>query len=283
MSPIAHRPVAIVTGAARGIGRACALALGRAGFNVVLADLDSPVAPGDASLPVIDGEAALPADGGDTSLHETMRDLEALGVEVEPVPIDVARIEQHDALVGAAVTRWGRLDCLVNNAGVGVLSRGDLLDVTPESFDRCVRVNTRAVFFLSQAAARHMLAQGELGGQHRSIVNVTSSNAVAASIARGEYCVSKAASSMTTRLFALRLADAGIGVYEVRPGIIATAMTQPVRAQYDEAIADGLVPARRWGQPEDVASTVLSMAEGRLIYTVGQAVTVDGGLTVPRF
>ncbi|BCS31727.1 3-ketoacyl-ACP reductase [Luteitalea sp. TBR-22] len=260
MPATSHRPVAIVTGAARGIGRACALALAAGGFDIVLADL------------VLDDP-----------LRETCREVEGLGVEAAAIAIDVARIEQHEALVGAAVSRWGRLDCLVNNAGVGVRSRGDLLDVTPESFDRCLAVNTRAVFFLSQVAARHMLAQGEIAGQHRSIVNVTSSNAVAVSIARGEYCVSKAASSMTTQLFALRLADAGIGVYEVRPGIIATAMTQPVRAQYDEAIAGGLVPARRWGQPEDVASTVRAMAEGRLIYTVGQAVTVDGGLTVPRF
>ena len=256
MSP---RPVAIVTGAARGIGRACALALGAAGFDVVLADLD------------------------DASLAQATRDVEAAGVEAAPLAVDVARLDQHAPLIDAALARWGRLDCLVNNAGVGVLSRGDLLDVTPESFDRCVSVNTRAVFFLSQAAARHMLAQGAIGGQHRSIVNITSSNAVAVSIARGEYCVSKAASSMTTKAFALRLAEAGIGVYEVRPGIIETPMTAPVHAQYDEAIAAGLVPARRWGQPEDVASTVRSMAEGRLIYTVGQAVTVDGGLTVPRF
>ena len=260
MSALSSRPVALVTGAARGIGRACAVALGAAGFHVLLADLAM-----------------------DEALGETVRALEASGVEAQAFAIDVADLSRHDALVGAAVSRWGRLDCLVNNAGVGVLSRGDLLDVTPESFDRCVSVNTRAVFFLSQVAARHMLAQGEIGGHHRSIVTITSSNAVAVSIARGEYCVSKAASSMTTRLFALRLADEGIGVYEVRPGIIATAMTQPVQAHYDAAIADGRVPARRWGQPEDVASTVRTMAEGRLAYTIGQAVTVDGGLTVPRF
>lgn len=261
VSAISQRPVAIVTGGARGIGRACVLALGAAGFHVAVADLSE----------------------ADASLLETTSEVEALGGEAVAVRIDVARLEAHEALIAAAISRWGRLDCLVNNAGVGVLVRGDVLDVTPESFDRCVHVNTRAVFFLAQIAARHMLAQGEIGGQHRAIVNITSSNAVAVSISRGEYCVSKAASSMTTRVFALRLAEVGIGVYEVRPGIIATAMTQPVQAHYDEAIAAGLVPARRWGQPEDVASTVRSMAEGRLMYTVGQAVTVDGGLTVPRF
>jgi NAD(P)-dependent dehydrogenase (short-subunit alcohol dehydrogenase family) len=138
------------------------------------------------------------------------------------------------------------------------------------------------VFFLSQAVARHMLQQGEISGQHRSIINITSSNAIAVSISRGEYCVSKCASSMMTRLFALRLAGEGIGVYEVRPGIIETEMTRPVKDKYDALIADN-VPAKRWGFPADVAATVSSMAEGRLIYTVGQAVTVDGGLTLPRF
>jgi 3-oxoacyl-[acyl-carrier protein] reductase len=166
--------------------------------------------------------------------------------------------------------------------GVGVAQRGDLLEVTSESFDRCIRVNTKAVFFLCQVVARHMLKQGEIGGQHRSIINVTSSNAVAVSISRGEYCVSKSASSMTTRLFGVRLAAEGIGVYEVRPGIIETDMTRPVKDKYDALIADS-VPAQRWGFPADVAATVRSMAEGHLTYTVGQAVTVDGGLTIPRF
>jgi 3-oxoacyl-[acyl-carrier protein] reductase len=127
-----------------------------------------------------------------------------------------------------------------------------------------------------------MLKQGPIGEQHRSIINITSSNAVAVSISRGEYCVSKCASSMTTRLFGVRLAGEGIGVYEVRPGIIDTDMTRPARDKYDELIAD-IVPAQRWGLPADVATTVRSMAEGRLTFTVGQAVTVDGGLTIPRF
>ena len=128
-----------------------------------------------------------------------------------------------------------------------------------------------------------MLAQGEIGGHHRSIINITSSNAVAASVSRGEYCVSKTASSMTTKLFGLRLAEDGIGVYEVRPGIIETGMTMPVKADYDARIAAGLVPAKRWGYPADVAETVALMAEGRMPYTVGQAVAVDGGLITPRF
>lgn len=241
------RPVALVTGAARGIGAACADALREAGFRLVLNDLEPPAGEGLA------------------------------------VAADVSDLSTHQKLLDAALERWGRLDCLVNNAGVGVLRRGDLLDVTPESYDRCARVNARAVFFLSQTVARHLLRQGELGGVHRSIINITSSNAVAVSVARGEYCVSKAAAGMATRLFALRLAGTGIGVYEVRPGVIETEMTRPAKTQYDERIANGLVPAQRWGYPADVAATVRALAEGRLPYTVGQAIAVDGGLTIPRF
>lgn len=257
---VSTRPVALVTGASRGIGRGCAIALAAAGFNILANDRE------DGGLLIGLGE-----------------DLASVGADSLPFAADVTDLDSHGAMVRAAVERWGRLDCLVNNAGVGVLHRGDLLDVSPESFDRCIAVNTRAVFFLSQAVARHFLAQGEIAKQHRSIVNITSSNAVAVSISRGEYCVSKCASSMTTRLFGLRLAEAGIGVYEIRPGIIETGMTLPVKARYDSLISAGAVPMRRWGYPADVASTAATMAEGRLAYTVGQAVTINGGLTIPQF
>jgi NAD(P)-dependent dehydrogenase (short-subunit alcohol dehydrogenase family) len=256
------RPTTIVTGAMRGIGRACALALAKTGFNVLLNDL--------------------PAEDNSSSSQALVEEIEHSGVESTFFGCDVSEISQHVPLLDAAHSRWGRIDCLVNNAGVGVLTRGDLLDVTPESFDRCMRVNTRAVFFLSQAVARHMLQHAQISGQHRSIINITSSNAAAVSVSRGEYCISKCASSMTTRLFGVRLAAENIGVYEVRPGIIETEMTRPVKDKYDALIAD-IIPAKRWGFPDDVAATVSSMAEGRLRYTAGQAVTVDGGLTIPRF
>ncbi len=254
------RPTAIVTGAMRGIGRQCAIALAKLGFNIAANDLPEH-----------------------NQLSEVLVDeMAKLGVESLFFGCEIGDIDQHASFLDAAISRWGRIDCLVNNAGVGVMKRGDLLEVTGESFDRCVRVNTKAVFFLSQAVARRMLEQGEISSQHRSIINITSSNAVAVSVSRGEYCVSKCASSMTTRLFAVRLAEEGIGVYEVRPGIIETEMTRPVKDKYDAVIADS-VPAKRWGFPGDVAATVCSMAEGRLRYTVGQAITVDGGLTIPRF
>ncbi|MEA3105162.1 3-ketoacyl-ACP reductase [Caballeronia mineralivorans] len=259
---VATRPTAIVTGALRGIGRECAIALSKSGFNVLLNDL------------AVDDHTVL--------AQKLIAEVEESGAESIVFGGDVSDLDEHTRLIEAASARWGRIDCLVNNAGVGVAKRGDLLDVTSESFDRCLRVNTKAVFFLSQAVARHMLKQGEIRGQYRSIINITSSNAVAVSISRGEYCVSKCASSMTTRLFGVRLAGEGIGVYEVRPGIIDTDMTRPVKDKYDALIADS-VPAQRWGLPADVAATVRSMAEGHLSYTVGQAVTVDGGLTIPRF
>ncbi len=260
---VSEKPVALVTGAARGIGKGCALALASAGFQLALTDRGGVE---DRAL-----------------LLQLAAEARGLGAESITVSADLADLASHQDLIGAAITQWGRLDCLVNNAGVGVMQRGDLLEVSPESFDRCFEVNARAMFFLSQAVARHMLHQGELGGHHRSIINITSSNAVAVSVSRGEYCVSKCAASMTTQLFALRLAESGIGVYEVRPGVIETSMTLPVKEDYDHRIADGLVPMRRWGYPDDVARSVATLAEGRLPYTVGQAIVVDGGLTIPRF
>jgi NAD(P)-dependent dehydrogenase (short-subunit alcohol dehydrogenase family) len=257
------RPVALLTGAVRGIGRACALALARCGFHLALNDLES------------EETCSLALD--------LAAEIAAAGAESIFVPGDVSQLDRHAVLIASVLERWGRLDCLVNNAGVPARKRGDLLDVAAENFDRCIAVNTRAVFFLSQAVARYMVSAKAADAVHRSIIDITSSNARAVSITRGEYCVSKAALSMTTRLFAARLAGEGIGVYEVRPGIIATDMTKPAKAQYDTMIGAHLVPAERWGYPEDVASTVACMAEGRLRYTVGQAVTVDGGLTMPRF
>jgi NAD(P)-dependent dehydrogenase (short-subunit alcohol dehydrogenase family) len=264
MSPkLSGRPVAIVTGSFRGIGRACATGLANAGFNILLNDLDT-------------SENRELAQG-------LVNELANLGADSLPFLANVADLETHASILEAAVSRWGRIDCLVNNAGVPAMRRGDLLDVQPESFDRCISVNTRAVFFLSQAVARHLLAAEGHSSNHRSIINITSSNAKAVSIARGEYCVSKAASTMTTRLFAVRLASAGIGVYEVRPGIIDTDMTRPAKAIYDKVIAEHQVPADRWGYPADIASTVVCTAEGRLPYTVGQCITVDGGFIMPHF
>ena len=259
MNQASTRPVAIVTGAASGIGKGCALAFARAGFNLLLGDMNQE------------------------GLENLRPELAALGADSLAVAANIADLDKHQAMLEAAVERWGRIDCLLNNAGVTVMQRGDLLEATPESFDRCINVNTRAVFFLSQRVARWMIEQGEIGGQHRSIINITSSNATMASISRAEYCISKAASSMTTKLLGVRLAEEGIGVYEIRPGFIETEMTKPVKAKYDAMFDSGSVPIRRWGTPADIASTVLCMAEGRLVYTVAHAVAVDGGLAIPHY
>ncbi len=251
---------AIVTGASRGIGRAVALALAEEGFDV-------------AAVALPDAERM--ADLG--------RGVAARGRRFASYALDLGDLSGHAGVLDAIARDMGAVDCLVNNAGVSVAKRGDLLDVSLESYDRCLDVNTRGTFFWTQAVARGMAAASPQAGHHRSIVFVTSSNAVAASVDRGEYCLSKAALSMAARLFAIRMAPQGVAVYEVQPGIVLTEMTQPSRAKYDALIAAGLLVEPRWGTPEDVARTVRSMAAGLLPYTVGQEVRVDGGLLLRRF
>ena len=247
----AEQPTALVTGARRGIGRAIALALARAGFDVVVNDVEA-----------------------DAAGRQVIAEIEALGRRALLVPADIADLDAHDGLLQAATDAFGPIDCLVDNAGVSVLSRGDLLDASVASYDRCLSVNTRGPFFLTQKVARHML--GREGVPGRSIVTISSISAEVVSINRGEYCISKADLSMLSRLFAARLAPHGIGVFEVRPGIIRTEMTKPSAARLDEMIEDGTLPIARWGEPEDVAKAVATIATGGLPYSAGQVVHVDG-------
>ncbi|TCL06074.1 MULTISPECIES: 3-ketoacyl-ACP reductase [Sodalis] len=256
-------PVAFITGSTRGIGKSCAVALARAGFNVAINGRDN--------------------EEGRQRQQALVAELQQYGIDALACAGDVADLNSQQSMIDAIVHRWGRLDCLVNNAGTAALRRGDLLDVTLESYDHCQNINSRAMFFLCQKAARQMLSQGGLNAAYRCIINITSCSAHILSISRGEYCVSKAAASMVTQLFALRLADEGIGVYEIRPGIIETDMTQGVKPKYDQLIADGLVPMRRWGQPEDISRVIQSIAAGQLPFTVGQVIDVDGGLGKPHF
>ncbi|MEZ5858886.1 MAG: 3-ketoacyl-ACP reductase [Geminicoccaceae bacterium] len=248
-------PVALVTGARRGIGRGVALRLAESGFDVAVNDVVA-----DA-----DGEAVVAG-------------IEAMGRRAVLVPADIARIDGHEALLDRIEATLGPLACLVNNAGVSALVRGDLLEVGEESFDRCLGINLKGTFFLTQAAARRMVRQ-PTDGHHRSIVTISSISAEVVSTNRGEYCIAKAGLAMLTKLFALRLAETGIGVYEVRPGIIRTPMTEPGAERLGQLIEDGYTPIRRWGEPVDVAAAVATLAEGRLPFTVGQVITVDGGLT----
>jgi NAD(P)-dependent dehydrogenase (short-subunit alcohol dehydrogenase family) len=237
--------LALVTGGSQGIGLGIALALQAAGFRVAVAALPGGEAP--------EGMAFFAADLADVA-----------GVA---------------ALVTRVEAECGPISCLVCNAGVPARVRGDLLDLTPENFDFTLGVNLRGTFFLAQEVARRMLPRP--AGPYRSMVFVTSVSAEMVSVERGEYCISKAGASMVVKLFAARLAGQ-VGVFEVRPGIIATPMTLGVSGKYDAAIAGGLVPEGRWGQPQDVGRVVVPMALGAMEFATGAVVAVDGGLSIHR-
>jgi NAD(P)-dependent dehydrogenase (short-subunit alcohol dehydrogenase family) len=249
---------AIVTGARRGIGKAIALALADAGFDVVVVD-----------------------NAISEELSDVAEAIIAKGQKSAALLCDIADISSHAKLLEEAENAIGPLTTLVNNAGVSVMSRGDLLEVSPESFDRCLDVNTRGTFFLTQAFARNM--RENITDCHRSIVTITSSNVSAVSIARGEYCISKAAASMMSKLFAARLSDEDIGVYEIQPGFIETDMTAPVKAKYDALIEGGLTTIKRFGSPTEIARIAVTLATGLLPYTSGQAIQADGGLLTVRY
>ena len=186
-------------------------------------------------------------------------------------------------MLNAIRERFGRLDVLVNNAGVAPSVRADVLEATPESFDRLISINLRGPYFLTQAAARWMVEQRQANPQFRGcVINVSSCSATVVSVNRGDYCISKAGVAMATQIWADRLAEFGIDAYEVRPGVIATDMTSGVTAKYDKLIAEGLTVEKRWGKPEDVGSAVAALARGEIPYATGQVLNIDGGMTLQR-
>jgi NAD(P)-dependent dehydrogenase (short-subunit alcohol dehydrogenase family) len=255
--------VAVVTGGGRGIGRGIVLELAELGFAVVVN---------------YRGDAA--------SADETCRLAQARGAPLAlPAQADVSDLEQGQGLLHDTVSRFGRIDLWVNNAGVAPEVRADLLECRPDSWDRVLAANLRGPFFLTQAVARAMIdlrPAGETPQPGPQIVFITSISSEFASNNRGEYCVAKAGLSMVARLFALRLAGEGIRVHEVRPGIIDTDMTRSVHASYSERIASGLSPIRRWGTPEDVGRAVAALAAGAFPFSTGEILHVDGGLHVPH-
>jgi 3-oxoacyl-[acyl-carrier protein] reductase len=248
-------PNALVTGAGRGIGRGIAIELGRLGWQVLVNFA-----------------------GNRAAADECCALVRAAGGTAEPIQGDVSVAADRARLIGEATAGGRRLDLLVNNAGVAPDVRADILEAGEASFDRLIAINLKGPYFLTQAAAKAMLAQpADASGGRGQIVNISSISAYTASVNRGDYCLSKAGIGMLTALFAARLADHGIRVYEVRPGVIATDMTGPVQAKYDALIAGGLSPIRRWGQPGDVGRAVAAIARGDLAFSTGEVINVDGG------
>jgi NAD(P)-dependent dehydrogenase (short-subunit alcohol dehydrogenase family) len=248
--------LALVTGGQQGIGLGIACALAEAGFRIAL-----------ASLPDVDDPQVLAALG-------------QLGPTARYFRHDLADAEAAPDLIDRIEAAMGPISTLVQNAGVAARVRGDMLELTPQNFDHATGINLRGAFFMAQAVARRMIARQD--GPYRSITFITSVSAQMASVERADYCISKAGAAMVAQTFALRLAAHDIGVFEVRPGIIDTAMTASVKETYTARIEAGLVPAARWGQSADIGSVVVPIATGQMAFATGAVIPVDGGLSVQR-
>ena len=255
------RRVALVTGGARGIGYGICRCLAAEGHDIAIVDIQHE---SDAGTP--------------------LAELQELGSEVLYIRADMGIPGERKNIVPQVKERMGRLHVLVNNAGVAPGERKDLLDASEDSFERVMRINLQGPYFLTQETARWMIEQKKESGDAYSacIVNITSISAAVASVNRGEYCISKAGLAMATMLWAVRLAEYGIPVYDIRPGIIQTDMTAGVHAKYDALISEGLLLQPRWGQPGDVGKAVAMLARGDLAYSTGQVLYIDGGFMVRR-
>ena len=248
--------VSLITGSSRGIGRGIALELARAG-----------------GIDLVINYA-----GNEAAAQESAEQCRAAGVErVEVVQGDVSKAEDRARMIDFVREKFGRLDLLVNNAGITSPGRADILDATEASWDTVMGINLRGPYFLTQLAARLIIDSAPLAGVSRAVVNVSSISAFAVSTNRGDYCVTKAGIGMMTKLWAVRLAEFGIGVFEIQPGVIESDMTGPVKAKYEALFADGFAPINRWGRPSDVGQAVLAVARGHFPYTTGQVLHVDGG------
>ena len=254
------KKVALVTGGSRGIGLGIARELARNDFDL-----------------------AINGTRNAEAVQEVMDELQALGAAVIYCPGDVSSPADRQRIIGQVRERYGRLNVLVNNAGVAPRERRDILEATEESFDRVLSINLKGPYFLTQAVANWMIGQATGDAGFRGcIINVSSISSTVVSVNRGEYCLSKAGISMATQLYAARLGDFNIPVYEVRPGVIYTDMTSAVTAKYDKLIGEGLCVQKRWGQPEDVGRAVAALSRGDFPYSTGQVIMIDGGMTIPR-
>ena len=260
---MSHQPVAIVTGASRGIGRAIAVELAAAGHAVIVNFRSSAAAAA-----------------------EVVAEIQVAGGRAVAAQASVAIGSEREQLLAAALEHFGRVDVLVNNAGITSQGRHDLLEATEESWDAVFDTNLKGAFFLSQLVARQIIGQDAAADEQEKrggkIVNISSISAFAASTNRGDYCIAKAGLEMMTWLLADRLAEHNILVYDICPGVIASDMTAPVQEKYEKLIAEGLSPIRRWGQPEDVAKAVRSVISGDFPFTTGQRIHVDGGFHIRR-
>ncbi len=258
--------VALITGASRGIGRGVALELARIGHDLVINYASNAAA---AQTTAADCHAAAQAGGK--------------SIRAEICQADVSNSGDRGKLITFVRAKFGRLDLLVNNAGVAPTVRADLLEASEESFDRLIKINVKGPYFLTQLAAKWMVEQVAANkALHPKIVTISSISAFTASVNRGDYCISKAALSMLTPLFAARLAAHGINVYEIRPGIIATDMTGGVKEKYDKLIAEGLTPIERWGTAEDIGRAVVAIAQDLFPFSTGEVINVDGGFHLRR-
>jgi NAD(P)-dependent dehydrogenase (short-subunit alcohol dehydrogenase family) len=254
------KKIALVTGGSRGIGLGIAQELARSGFDIA-----------------INGRREV------AEVAEAIASIEALGAQVAYCRGDVTSAGERQSILMEIRDRFGRLDVLVNNAGVAPSVRADVLEADEASFDRLIEINLKGPYFLTQAAAKWMIEQRKADARFRGcIVNVSSVSATVASVNRGDYCISKAGIAMATQLWAARLTEFGIDVFEVRPGIIATDMTAGVKEKYDRLIESGLLLDRRWGTPADVGKTIAALARGDVPYAPGQVLVIDGGLTLQR-
>lgn len=253
--------VALVTGSSRGIGRGIAIELAKAGFSVVVNYAGNALAAA-----------------------ETAAQIEELGSRAITVQANISDAADRERLVQKTLSGFGRLDVLVNNAGIAPRERRDLLEAGEESFDELLAVNLKGPYFLTQAAANRMLALRKAGTiDGGKIIFITSMSAFTVSTNRGEYCVSKAGLSMAVKLFATRLAEHNIQVFELQPGIIESDMTSGVRDKYDRLIKkEGILPIARWGTPEDVGRAVSAISQGYFPYTTGSVIQIDGGFHIQR-
>ena len=254
----------MVTGSSRGIGKGIAERLAAEGYHLVI-------------------NYAGNADAAEKTAAECVRRAKDSGGSVKAIPVqaDVGTREGRERLLEATRSAFGRLDLLVNNAGITSIGRSDVLEAKEDAYDRLMAINLKGPYFLTQGAANWMIDQVKSDeGRRPKIVTISSISAYAVSVNRGDYCMAKAALGMMTKLFAVRLAEFGINVYEICPGIIASDMTAPVKEKYDQLIADGLTPIRRWGEPSDIGEAVATIADDRFSFSTGEVFNIDGGFHI---